>query len=507
MTGLLTDEHRARWSGRTRTYTAPEPFGAAAGRYFGLAIGDDNPLYSDPEYARAHGLAGVTAPLTLICETNQYANLPSTPDGVRRAHLGHRDPGHPTGARRQLLHFHRRIRPEDVITATWEIADVTEKTTRSRPGDARSSPPVPPTPTRTAKLLAENEETMIFVRWGADGMSARGRQDAIPPLERPSRSPTWSPTPGPRGTGTGCTTTRSSSRPRSCPRAGRRRPGVRRAAGRADAGLARPALLRAQAGLHLQGPGLRRGDRPLRGHGHRGRRRPAGRSSSGSSWSGRTTTVAPRVAPSHAEAGRDRCCSASRTVRGCGRRGRMSRASPSSVPPSATSGSPTARSWGCRPRRSTRALADAGLTLRDVDGIATTGVSRFSATQLADYFGIQPRWTDSTFAGGSAFEMFVARAAQAIEAGQAETVVISFASNQRSARSRSLGGVVEDAHPGGAVRDAVRARCTRSPTTPWPRSATCTTTAARGSSWPRSPSRRGSGRCSTRRRSATARAR
>ncbi|MFA1541886.1 acetyl-CoA acetyltransferase [Actinomadura monticuli] len=94
-----------------------------------------------------------------------------------------------------------------------------------------------------------------------------------------------------------------------------------------------------------------------------------------------------------------------------------------------------------------RALDDAGLTLRDVDGIATTGVSRFSATQLADYFGIEPRWTDSTYAGGSAFEMFVARAAQAIQAGQAETVVISFASNQRSARSRSLGGVVEDHTP------------------------------------------------------------
>jgi acetyl-CoA acetyltransferase len=91
----------------------------------------------------------------------------------------------------------------------------------------------------------------------------------------------------------------------------------------------------------------------------------------------------------------------------------------------------------------TRALADAGLTLREVDGIATTGVSRFSATQLADYFGLQPTWTDSTFAGGSAFEMFVARAAQAIGAGQCSTVVISFASNQRSARTRKLGGVHE----------------------------------------------------------------
>lgn len=95
----------------------------------------------------------------------------------------------------------------------------------------------------------------------------------------------------------------------------------------------------------------------------------------------------------------------------------------------------------------TRALVDAGLSLADVDGIASTGVSRFSATQLADYFGIEPAWTDSTFAGGCAYEMMVARAAQAIEAGQAHTVVISFASNQRSAQSRSLGGVVFDNTP------------------------------------------------------------
>ena len=102
---------------------------------------------------------------------------------------------------------------------------------------------------------------------------------------------------------------------------------------------------------------------------------------------------------------------------------------------------------GLQTQAVTRALADAGLTLADVDGIATTGVSRFSATQLADHFGITPTWTDSTFAGGSAFEMFVARAVQAIEAGQCTTVVISFASNQRSARSRSLGGVHEPHTP------------------------------------------------------------
>ena len=57
----------------------------------------------------------------------------------------------------------------------------------------------------------------------------------------------------------------------------------------------------------------------------------------------------------------------------------------------------------------TRALADAGLKISDVDGIATNAISRFSASSLADYLGIEPKFTDSTFAGGSSFEMYVAR--------------------------------------------------------------------------------------------------
>ncbi len=44
-------------------------------------------------------------------------------------------------------------------------------------------------------------------------------------------------------------------------------------------------------------------------------------------------------------------------------------------------------------------------------------------------------------------EMYVARAAQAIEAGQCDTVVLSYASNQQSAASRRLGGVVEEHTP------------------------------------------------------------
>lgn len=95
----------------------------------------------------------------------------------------------------------------------------------------------------------------------------------------------------------------------------------------------------------------------------------------------------------------------------------------------------------------TRALADAGLTVADVDGLATCNVGRFSTSEVADQLGIRPTYAESSFLGGSSFESYVARAAQAIAAGQASVVVVSYASNQRSARSRSLGGVQEDHLP------------------------------------------------------------
>ena len=93
------------------------------------------------------------------------------------------------------------------------------------------------------------------------------------------------------------------------------------------------------------------------------------------------------------------------------------------------------------------ALADAGLTLRDVDALFTTGVERFPAVQVAEYLGVRPTWTDTTFAGGASFEIFVGHAAEAIRAGVCDVALISYGSNQRSARSRKLGGVIDPNQP------------------------------------------------------------
>ena len=60
------------------------------------------------------------------------------------------------------------------------------------------------------------------------------------------------------------------------------------------------------------------------------------------------------------------------------------------------------------------ALADAGLSVKDVDGVFCAGSSTLST---AEYMGIRPRYTDSTSVGGSSFVIHVGHAVAAINAG------------------------------------------------------------------------------------------
>jgi acetyl-CoA acetyltransferase len=89
------------------------------------------------------------------------------------------------------------------------------------------------------------------------------------------------------------------------------------------------------------------------------------------------------------------------------------------------------------------ALADAGLSSRDVDGLFTAG---FSTLATGEYMGIQPRFTDSTSVGGASFVIHVAHAVAAINAGYCEVALITHGQTGRSSRVRSgeiagLGGV------------------------------------------------------------------
>src|SRR5262244_1506247 len=76
------------------------------------------------------------------------------------------------------------------------------------------------------------------------------------------------------------------------------------------------------------------------------------------------------------------------------------------------------------------AVADAGLTLKDIDGIAT--VSAPGPVQVAHALGIVPRWMDGTGVGGTSFLLHVRHAAAAISAGYASTVLITHGESGRS---------------------------------------------------------------------------
>jgi acetyl-CoA acetyltransferase len=81
-----------------------------------------------------------------------------------------------------------------------------------------------------------------------------------------------------------------------------------------------------------------------------------------------------------------------------------------------------------------RALVDAGLTLADVDGLfCATTQARTSAMSLAEYLKKPDTYVDSTIVGGSSFEIHVAHAQAAIEAGLCSVAVVAYGSTQRSA--------------------------------------------------------------------------
>ncbi len=105
-----------------------------------------------------------------------------------------------------------------------------------------------------------------------------------------------------------------------------------------------------------------------------------------------------------------------------------------------------------------RALADAGLTMADVDGFASTGFFPMYATGVAEYLGLHPTYYDETNAGGASFEVLVEHAAYAIEAGAAEVVLITYGSVQLSQMGRRLGtggGGGAGFAPGPAIYDAL----------------------------------------------------
>jgi acetyl-CoA C-acetyltransferase len=80
------------------------------------------------------------------------------------------------------------------------------------------------------------------------------------------------------------------------------------------------------------------------------------------------------------------------------------------------------------------ALADAGLTIRDVDGFLTAGVGPIGIMTLAEHLNLKPRFHDGTNIGGSSFVGHVLHAAAAIAAGLCEVALIVYGSTASSER-------------------------------------------------------------------------
>ncbi|MBH1965169.1 MAG: thiolase [Comamonadaceae bacterium] len=83
------------------------------------------------------------------------------------------------------------------------------------------------------------------------------------------------------------------------------------------------------------------------------------------------------------------------------------------------------------------ALDDAGLSLKEVDGLfVALPEDQFSGLSLSEYFGIHPAITDNNRVGGSSFQTHAIVAALALQAGLCNVALIAYGSNQRSAAGR-----------------------------------------------------------------------
>jgi acetyl-CoA C-acetyltransferase len=98
------------------------------------------------------------------------------------------------------------------------------------------------------------------------------------------------------------------------------------------------------------------------------------------------------------------------------------------------------------------ALADAGLTLDDVDGYLCAGdAPGFGPLSMADYLGLDKlSYLDSTETGGSSYNVHVGHAAAAIAAGKCTVALITLAGQPRAAGTRVLGAGRGTARPDSA---------------------------------------------------------
>ena len=133
---VITDEMRAMIGKPLgEPYTAGEAYLGNI-RKFAKAVGDNNPLWSDEEYAKGTRWGGVISPPTFVDSFSAFYVLA---DDDSQGYLGGHMPverpfkhGFSAGDEYELF---KPVRPGDVITVTTAVGDIYEK--QGRPGIGR----------------------------------------------------------------------------------------------------------------------------------------------------------------------------------------------------------------------------------------------------------------------------------------------------------------------------------------------------------------------------------
>ncbi|MDN5913935.1 MAG: acetyl-CoA acetyltransferase [Pseudonocardia sp.] len=84
------------------------------------------------------------------------------------------------------------------------------------------------------------------------------------------------------------------------------------------------------------------------------------------------------------------------------------------------------------------ALAESGVAKQEIDGLASTSLGTLAPIDVGEYLGLRPRWIDSTAVGGASWEVMLAHAADAIAAGHADVVLLTYGSTAKSDLKRGL---------------------------------------------------------------------
>jgi len=99
---------------------------------------------------------------------------------------------------------------------------------------------------------------------------------------------------------------------------------------------------------------------------------------------------------------------------------------------------------------SVRALADAGLSKSDIDGLGAHGLT-LAPIEIGESLGLQPAWFDGTNVGGSSWEVQAQHAAAAIAAGEIDVALLTYGSTARSDAKRQARAAATAVNRGGPL--------------------------------------------------------